>query len=529
MDLSSSAAHIHHVLPRKLGGSNAADNLVTLCEGCHSLIHPNLQASLARRTIERWAWRLARLLNRKDIAEANGAKLGAILRLLGVRRLRPGQLGVILAAMRGEDILMVSPTGSGKSICFQVPSLANPGHAYVIEPLKALMVDQVASLHRKSIPASFMNGDLARQEKLIRYTLLKKRALKFLYCSPERFNPKMVRLEEVTKLIASRPSFLVVDEAHCVDKWGQDFRPDYGRLSEVRRQLGNPPVLAFTATASAETRKRILHSLNIPNAKEFLFDVDRPNIVLIRLEESSEPKRLDGIASLISASARASGGKSMIFAPTKNIGEMLCRELKARQIDAPFYHGRLKPSEREFIQQRFMGTIEPRTQTIVCTNAFGMGIDIPDVRLVVHWQHPMSVEDYLQEFGRAGRDGKKSLAALFVRGKNDVGLLEYMIDKTLQTLKLPEDQKGAIKEFKKKNLQKISEMSQSRECFRRQINREFGLPDLQKLTLSHRILAAIFSEQAKVQERHECCEICAGVAPGQELAWAQSLLSEGCN
>lgn len=422
--LSLSAAHIHHVLPRKLGGANTADNLVTLCEGCHSIIHPTLHASLARRTIEKWAWRLARFLNRKEIAEANGARIGAILRLLSVKKLRPGQLDVMLAALRGDSILMVSPTGSGKSICFQVPSIAMPGHAYVIEPLKALMVDQVASLQRKCIPASFMNGDLAPKEKNARYLLLKNRALKFLYCSPERFNPEKVRPQEVSNLVTGRPSFLVVDEAHCVDKWGKDFRPDYGRLSEVRRQLGDPPVLAFTATASKDTRERILRSLNLPNAKEFLFDVDRPNIALARIEEKSETVRLDGIAKMVAAVSATSGGKTMIFAPTKKIGEMLCRGLAARQIEAPFYHGRLKPTEREFIQQRFMGTIEPRTNTIVCTNAFGMGIDIPNVRLVVHWQHPMSVEDYLQEFGRAGRDGNKSLAVLFVGGTNDVGLLD---------------------------------------------------------------------------------------------------------
>src|SRR5438874_2452566 len=243
---SQGEADVHHLIPRAAGGVDDPANLITLCDGCHAAHHPNLQGTLARRTIERWGLRLARWLDhRHELADVDES-LGAAMRLLGVTRLRTHQLEVILAALRGESLLLVSATGSGKSLCFQVPVLLSRGCGLVISPLKALMSQQVADLQTKKVPGTFINGDLGPQEKGIRYQLLRDRAIKFLYCTPERFDPGMVREAEVEEIARARPAYLVIDEAHCIDRWGKDFRPNYDKLGAVRRALGNPPLLAFT-------------------------------------------------------------------------------------------------------------------------------------------------------------------------------------------------------------------------------------------------------------------------------------------
>src|SRR5579862_1811965 len=270
-------ADVHHLVPRSLGGSDEASNLVTLCDGCHGTHHPNLQASLSRRFIERWAMRLAKWLDRqRELPEAT-PNLGGALRFLGLEKFRENQLEVVLAALNGESVLLVSPTGSGKTLCFQLPTLLRSGTAFVISPLKALMSDQVSGLQKKKIPGSFINGDLGPDEKRMRYELLEHHALKFLYCTPERFDTNMVRAEEVQRISRAKPSFLVVDEAHCIDRWGGDFRPNYSRLGAVKQLLGNPPVLAFTATAGIKSQNRILQSLGITNARVVVSGVDRPN------------------------------------------------------------------------------------------------------------------------------------------------------------------------------------------------------------------------------------------------------------
>ncbi len=190
---SQGEADVHHLIPRAAGGVDDPANLITLCDGCHAAHHPNLQGTLARRMIERWGLRLARALDFRHELAGVDESLGAAMRLLGVTHLRTPQLDVILAALRGESLLLVSATGSGKSLCFQVPILLTRGCGFVISPLKALMSQQVADLQMKKVPATFINGDLGPQEKEIRYQLLRDGTIKFLYCTPERFDPRMVR------------------------------------------------------------------------------------------------------------------------------------------------------------------------------------------------------------------------------------------------------------------------------------------------------------------------------------------------
>lgn len=501
-------ADVHHLIPRSLGGSDDPSNLVTLCDGCHAAFHPNLQAKLSRRFIERWALRLVRWLDATGrIAEAAG-NLGPALRLFGLERFRDGQLAVVMAALAGRSVLMISPTGSGKSLCFQLPSVLRPGTAYVISPLKALMADQISALQRRKLPGTFINSDLSRDEKAHRYALLKRSAFKFLYVAPERFSVQ--DKAEVQLLTQLRPSFLVVDEAHCIDRWGRDFRPDYGRLGEVRQAIGQPPVLAFTASAGLEAQKRILKSLGIPDAEVIVRGVDRPNIGFIRL--TAEPPARPAIISRLLKVYGA--GKAMIFVPSRRTGEELQQRLRVLGHELPFYHGKLQPPHRrESLLKQFAGEQKPNIDQIICTNAFGMGLDIPDVRLVIHYQHPASVEDYLQEFGRAGRDGKLSLAVLLA-GRDDRGLLDYMAAKTVEQAKLSAEETERLLAIKRSAVATMRTMASPLEqCLRRSLVEYFeGKKTKQSISLAMRIVAWLFSSKSELQQRHYCCDHCDGVS-----------------
>jgi len=302
--------------------------------------------SLARRFVERWALRIAKWLDTQGELPDGTPNLGGALRLLGLQKFRGHQLEVVLAALKGQSVLLVSPTGSGKTLCFQLPALLRKGTAYVISPQKALMAEQVVDLQRKKIPCSFINSDLNPGEKQLRYELLTRHALKFFYCTPERFDASMVRPDEVQLVSAGKPSFLVIDEAHCIDRWGRDFRPNYSRLGAARSKLGNPPVLAFTATAGIQTQERILQSLNIPEARVIVTGVDRPNIALLRLPVP-EVARFQIIASLCGLMPK---GHAMIFVPTVKTGQRVQDGLKSSGLDIPFYHSKLgTPNERDML------------------------------------------------------------------------------------------------------------------------------------------------------------------------------------
>src|SRR5499427_7559672 len=291
----SAEADVHHLLPRSAGGPDEPSNLVTLCDGCHAAHHPKLAGGLARRVLEKWTIRLALWLDRHGAVSDASRNFGAALRLFGLERFRNGQLPVVEAALCGQSVLVVSPTGFGKSLCFQLPAILRSGVSVVVSPLKALMGEQVSALLRHKIPSTYINSDLDPVEKEIRYQLLANKVFKLLYAAPERFFVQ--NKGELQMLRSLKPSFLVIDEAHCVDQWGRDFRPDYGRLNEVRKVLGSPPVLAFTATAGQEMQKRILASLGVDDARVFVRGVDRANISLLRWEILPN-ERLETIARL---------------------------------------------------------------------------------------------------------------------------------------------------------------------------------------------------------------------------------------
>jgi len=514
---------VHHLVPRAAGGGDESSNLITLCDGCHAARHPNLQGGLARRMIERWGLRLAKWLDQQHQLGDLDESLSQALRLIGVTQFRGAQLDVVLAALRRESVLLVSATGSGKSLCFQLPILLSHGTGVIISPLKALMSQQVSSLTEKQVPATFINSDLAPQEKVIRYELLQQGAFKFLLCTPERFDPDLVRPDEIEQLSRIRPSFLVIDEAHCVDRWGGDFRPNYGRLAAVRKRLGDPPVLAFTATAGRESQRRILESLGVPNARVIVTGVDRPNIALARFQELDENARLQMIDRLLDA---APDGRAMIFVPTVKVGDEVQAGLRKLGRELEFYHSRIGPAnERDMLLGRFTGRIDPPMKAVICTNAFGMGLDVPDVRLVVHWQHPASVEDFLQEFGRAGRDGRPAVAVLFTSAK-DVGLLHYMSEKTVEQAGLEGELKERTLQTKYALIDLMRNAATAKRCFRNDIVNYFGgRTAAERPTLSLRIVRFVFARREPVPESRYCCDFCDRVTADNAVTWATQVLS----
>lgn len=316
----------------------------------------------------------------------------------GYDNFRPGQLDIVEQLMEGRDTLALLPTGGGKSICFQVPAVAKEGTTLVVSPLIALMKDQVETLNRKGISAAALHAGLSRDE--INTTL--EHALhgryKLLYVSPERLATQNFR----GYLPNLQVSMLVVDEAHCISMWGQDFRPSYQRLSELREMLPQVPMAAFTASAPAWIQDDIIQGLKLRDAYIHKGDFSRNNLVFHALK--SEDKALHIVRIL-----QRSHGSALVFAHTRKTVESLCNTLIAQGISSSYYHAGLSNRERSERQNAWLNNT---VRVMVCTNAFGMGVDKPDVRLVIHSFPPKNPEDYYQEAGRAGRDGKLSHCVL---------------------------------------------------------------------------------------------------------------------
>jgi ATP-dependent DNA helicase RecQ len=311
---------------------------------------------------------------------------------------RPGQEDIIQSVLNNRDTLALLPTGGGKSICFQIPALLNPGMAIVISPLIALMNDQVNGLKDKNIPAASVHSAMTYREIDLVLNNAIAGAYKFLYLSPERLITDMFR----ERLKHMKVNLLVIDEAHCISQWGYDFRPPYQRIAEVKEVLPDVPILALTATATPRVCDDIIRSLEMRQPVVFKNSFLRSNMhLIVRKEENKWQKLLDIM--------KAVQGSAIIYVRSRKGTKELARFLQRHRITADYYHAGLKTEQRAAVQQSW---ITGKIRVVACTNAFGMGIDKPDVRLVLHWDLPDSMEAYYQEAGRAGRDGKPCYAGI---------------------------------------------------------------------------------------------------------------------
>ncbi|MDG0856264.1 RecQ family ATP-dependent DNA helicase [Roseateles puraquae] len=328
-------------------------------------------------------------------------------RVFGLQALRPGQAEVIERVLAGQNTLAVMPTGAGKSLCYQLPAVLRDSLTVVISPLIALMKDQCDTLQARGIAARQLHSGVDANTRLETEALLTRGAVRVLFTTPERLaDPRTLGL-----LQEQRVGLLVVDEAHCITQWGHDFRPAFSALRDARRALGRPPVLALTATAPVAVQREIAEALAIPREGVLCHGVYRPTLQLaVELPQTEAARR-----ELIGQRLMACEGSAIVYCATVREATALQRELSALSGLAGgvgLYHGKLPARDREAAQEAFM---RGECRVMVATNAFGMGIDKPDIRLVLHAQMPASIEAYVQESGRAGRDGEPAEALLLFR------------------------------------------------------------------------------------------------------------------
>jgi ATP-dependent DNA helicase RecQ len=324
---------------------------------------------------------------------------------LGVTAYRPGQEAIVDAVMQGKDVLGILPTGGGKSLCYQLPSLFMPHAVVVVSPLISLMKDQQDKLEDRAIPVAKLDSTLSAQAERDAVDTIREGEPELIYVTPERLEQD----ECLTMLRRTGVSLMVVDEAHCISQWGHDFRPAYLSIREAVRALGRPPVLALTATATPDVAADILKQLDIPNAIVVNLGSYRPNLIYEVRRTVNEAEKLQHLTGLLRG---LKDGPALVYVATIRQAVDLFGVLREAGFEAGCYHGKLPAKERHRTQQDFM---EDRLGVVVATKAFGLGIDKPNLRMVVHYTLPDSIESYVQETGRAGRDGKPAWGVLLYR------------------------------------------------------------------------------------------------------------------
>jgi ATP-dependent DNA helicase RecQ len=328
--------------------------------------------------------------------------LTALRRHFGFTDFREGQSDVVESVLEGYDTVVVMPTGGGKSLCYQLPALMLEGATVVVSPLIALMKDQVESLRAKNISATFINSTLTIEGQRERITDLRYGQTKIVYVAPERFRSQHF----VETLRAIKVSLFAVDEAHCISHWGHDFRPDYLRLKQAIQEIGRPQIIALTATATPYVRADIIEQLSLQKPRAFVSGFDRPNLTLDVIHTQKDKEKIENIRRL----AHTHAGSGIVYASTRKTVEQALGKLESEGLSVVAYHAGMSDEERTKAQDDFMSD---KVQMIVATNAFGMGVDKPDIRFVAHFQMPGSIEAYYQEIGRAGRDSLPATCALF--------------------------------------------------------------------------------------------------------------------
>jgi ATP-dependent DNA helicase RecQ len=393
----------------------------------------------------------------------------------GHRAFRPGQAEIVAAVLGARDVLAVMPTGAGKSLGYQLPAVMLRGTTLVVSPLISLMKDQVDELNRRGIPSRALHSMLPADSRREVLNVARAARLRLLYVAPERFaSDQFLRL--LGDLDVAR---FVVDEAHCVSQWGHDFRPDYRRLRAAAAQChgsagpsARPPIAAFTATATAEVRDDIVALLGLEQPQVLVAGFDRPNIYLRveRLDDEEDKNEL--LPGLVR------GRRALVYAATRKSAAAAAALLQSSGVKAAAYHAGLEDAERTRVQDAFAGGSLP----VVCaTNAFGMGIDRPDVDAVVHYAIPGSVEAYYQEIGRAGRDGRPATATL-LWDYADVATREFLIDSPKRDKPAPAaapqdaEELARRKALEHRKLQRMIEYAETTACLRATILQYFGDP-----------------------------------------------------
>ena len=379
----------------------------------------------------------------------------------GHEAFRPGQEVMVNALTHHRDALGVMPTGAGKSMCYQVPALMMPGVAIVISPLISLMADQVAALKSAGVPAAYLNSSLTPRQMELAMQRARQGAYKIIYVAPERLETPSFQA-----MAQSMPiSLLAVDEAHCVSQWGQDFRPVYLRIADFVDSLPTRPVMgAFTATATERVRQDIIRLLRLQNPETVTTGFDRPNLYF----EVIRPKNRD--AALMDILRRKRGESGIVYCATRKAVEQVCDKLIRAGIDATRYHAGLSDEERKENQEKFQYDTCP---VMVATNAFGMGIDKSNVRFVIHYQMPRSMEAYYQEAGRAGRDGEAAECILLYNG-SDIFTAKWMIEHTEPNENMTAAEQSAVRYQDMNRLNRMVDYCTKPGCLRAFILRYFG-------------------------------------------------------
>jgi len=380
----------------------------------------------------------------------------------GFTSFRPSQEAIIDALLAGRDVMGIMPTGAGKSLCYQVPALMLGGVTLVVSPLISLMKDQVAQLKSAGIPAAFINSSLTAAQ----YREVLRRAddgwYKIIYVAPERLGT-----DAFVSFATSTPvSLVAIDEAHCVSQWGQDFRPSYLKIAGFIDRLPKRPVTgAFTATATAEVKSDIINLLRLHDPMSLTTGFDRPNLYFEVVRPGDKPgyftQLIDGYK----------GKCGIVYCSTRKTVDTVCAELNRRGITAARYHAGLEDQERKRSQEEF---IQDRVAVMVATNAFGMGIDKPGVRFVIHYNMPKNLESYYQEAGRAGRDGEPSDCILLF-SNDDIKTAEYFIrNSETRHSELSERERRIVNRRDAERLDKMTRYCEIDSCLRFYILKYFG-------------------------------------------------------
>ncbi len=385
----------------------------------------------------------------------------ALKQYFGYDAFRPGQADVVRQLLAGQDVLAVMPTGAGKSICYQVPALCLPGITLVVSPLISLMKDQVESLIHSGVPAAYLNSSLTERQFALALSRAREGRYKIIYVAPER-------LETAGFLAFATQadiSMVAVDEAHCVSQWGQDFRPSYLNIPAFLNTLPRRPVVgAFTATATPEVRTDIAERLALRAPFELATGFDRPNLFW----EVQQPRRKkEGLFDFLRQRGKESG---IVYCATRKNVEKVCEFLQERGFPATRYHAGLDSEERSRNQAEF---VYGEHSIMVATNAFGMGIDKPDVRFVVHYNMPKDLESYYQEAGRAGRDGDPA-HCLLLYSASDVRLNQFLIELRDEKSDLTDEEYTQRVARDQERLKQMTSYCKTNRCLRRYILTYFG-------------------------------------------------------